>query len=135
MKLPSEMTYWERVRFTILCLIALLSLLGFIHVTETRAHPDGTTPYWYPSTYLYGFVQGCWETVEQNQSLAEGMWPDDIRAVCGCVIDSVRHSIPFHEAEGKTPESIKKFDYITSNVLPQCIMEVEAGIIMRNGEK
>ena len=37
MKLPSEMTYWERVRFTILCLIALLSLLGFIHITETMA--------------------------------------------------------------------------------------------------
>ena len=112
-----------------------LVLLLILFPTLLFAHPDSEAPYWYPSTYLYGFIQGCWETVEQNQSLAEGMWPDDIRAVCGCVIDSVRHSIPFHEAEGKTPESIKKFDYITKNVLPQCIMEVEAGIMLRNGEK
>jgi hypothetical protein len=43
--------------------------------------------------------------------------------------------MPFHEAEDGSPESIKKFDAITSGVLPQCIMEVEAGIMMRNGEK
>ena len=27
------------------------------------------------------------------------------------------------------------FDFITQGVLPQCIMEVEAGIMLRNGEK
>ena len=36
--------------------------------------------------------------------------------------------------EGGSPESIKEFDEITAGVLPQCIMEVEAGIMMRNGE-
>ena len=77
MKLPSEMTYWERVRFTILCLIALLSLLGFIHVTETRAHPDGATPYWYPSSFIYGYINGCAESVEQGQfPFTEEFWPD-----------------------------------------------------------
>ena len=99
------------------------------------AHPDTETPYWYPATYIYGFVQGCWETVEQNQSLASGMWPDDIRAVCGCAIDAVRHAMPFHEAESPNPETKAKFDFVTAGVLPQCIMEVEAGIMMRNGEK
>ena len=63
------------------------------------------------------------------------MWPDDIRAVCGCVVDAIRHSMPFHEAESKSPESIRKFDEISAGVLPQCIMEVEAGIMMRSGEK
>ena len=43
--------------------------------------------------------------------------------------------MPFHEAESKSPESIRKFDEISAGVLPQCIMEVEAGIMMRNGEK
>ena len=99
------------------------------------AHPDNETPYWYPATYIYGCVQGCWETVEQNQSLASGMWPDDIRAVCGCAIDAVRHAMPFHEAEDPNPETKAKFDFVTAGVLPQCIMEVEAGIMLRNGEK
>ena len=112
----------------------LLVFLVFV-ATSAYAHPDGATPYWYPSTYLYGFIQGCWETVEQNQTLAAGMWPDDIRAVCGCVIDAVRHSMPFHEAESPNPETKAKFDFITSGVLPQCILEVEASILLRNGEK
>ena len=97
------------------------------------AHPDGATPYWYPATFIYGFVQGCWQTVEQNQSLASGMWPDDIRAVCGCAIDAVRHAMPYHEVEN--PAHSEKFDFVTQGVLPQCIMEVEAGIMLRNGEK
>ena len=97
------------------------------------AHPDGATPYWYPATFIYGFVQGCWQTVEQNQSLAAGMWPDDIRAVCGCAIDAVRHAMPYHEVEN--PAHSEKFDFVTQGVLPQCIMEVEAGIMLRNGEK
>ena len=125
----------HNIALTITAVIFIFVMSIIVWKRDAFAHPDGTTPYWYPSTYIFGFVQGCWETVEQNHSLAEGMWPDDIRAVCGCVIDSVRHSIPFHEAEGKTPESIKKFDYITKNVLPQCIIEVEAGIMLRNGEK
>ena len=102
---------------------------------DAFAHPDSKTPYWYPSTYLYGFIQGCWETVEQNQTLAAGMWPDDIREVCGCVIDAVRHAMPFHEAESPNPEIKAKFDFVTSGVLPQCIMETEASILLRKGEK
>ena len=98
MKLPSEMTYWERVRFTILCLIALLSLLGFIHVTETRAHPDGATPYWYPSSFIYGYINGCAESVEQGQfPFTEEFWPDQIRSICGCVVDALRHSMTYQE--------------------------------------
>ena len=99
------------------------------------AHPDSEKPYWYPGTYIYGFIDGCWRTVEQNQTLAKGMWPDDIRAVCGCAMDAVRHGMPFHEAESRDPETRAKFDFITQGVLPQCIMEVEAGIMLRNGEK
>ena len=28
-----------------------------------------------------------------------------------------------------------KFDFVTSGVLPQCIMETEASILLRKGEK
>ena len=111
-------------------------LLTFLFLpTILFAHPDSETPYWYPATYIYGFVQGCWETVEQNQSLAAGMWPDDIRQVCGCAIDEVRHAMPFHEAETRNPETQAKFDFVTRGVLPQCIMETEQNILLRNNEK
>ena len=112
-------------------LILLLCLLP----TLLFAHPDGTKPFWYPSSYLYGFVQGCWESVEQNQILTKGMWPDDVRMVCGCVIDSIRHSIPYHEVENRDPVSNAKFDEITRNVLPICITEQEQRILLRDGEK
>ena len=125
----------DNIAITITVVLSVLIVSFLVWKKDAFAHPDGATPYWYPTTYLYGFVSGCWETVEQNQSLAEGMWPDDIRAVCGCVVDAIRHSMPFHEAEDGSPESIKKFDEISAGVLPQCIMEVEAGIMMRNGEK
>jgi len=122
------------MRFKLLKIWLCLALIawGWNHV---NAHPDGTKPYWYPSTYLYGFIQGCWETVEQNQTLSAGMWPDDIRTVCGCVIDAVRHAMPFHEAESPNPEIKAKFDFITSGVLPQCIVETETNIKMKKGEK
>jgi len=99
------------------------------------AHPDGTTPYWYPATYIYGFINGCWQTIEQKQTLSKNMWPDDIKAICGCALDAIRHAMPFHEAESRSPETQAKFDFITRGVLPQCIMEVEASIMLRNGEK
>ena len=112
-------------------------LIGILLLWSTilSAHPDGMKPYWYPSAYLYGFVKGCWESVEQNQTLAEGMWPDDIRQVCGCTIDALRHSMPYHEVESKTPELIAKFDMITRGVLPQCILETQLAIKLRKGEK
>ncbi len=109
----------------------LLIVILLLWSNVVSSHPDGVKPYWYPSTYIYGFVQGCWETVEQNQFQTD-MWPDDIRAVCGCVIDSIRHVMPFHEVESKDPESIAKFDRITRGVLPQCIMEQEARILMED---
>ena len=78
----------DNIAITITVVLSVLIVSFLVWKRDAFAHPDGATPYWYPTTYLYGFVQGCWETVEQNQSLAEGMWPDDIRAVCGCVVDA-----------------------------------------------
>jgi hypothetical protein len=104
---------------------------GWKHV---NAHPDGATPFWYPSSYIYGFVNGCWQTVEQNEFLSKDMWPDEIKSVCGCVIDAIRHSIPFHEAEKRDPESNRKFDEITRGVLPVCISEQEESRRLRNKE-
>ena len=123
----------HNIAVTITAIIVTFVMTIIIWKKDAFGHPDGATPYWYPATFIYGFVQGCWQTVEQNQSLASGMWPDDIRAVCGCAIDAVRHAMPYHEVEN--PAHSEKFDFVTQGVLPQCIMEVEAGIMLRNGEK
>ena len=123
----------HNIAVTITAFIITFVMTIIIWKKDAFGHPDGATPYWYPATFIYGFVQGCWQTVEQNQSLASGMWPDDIRAVCGCAIDAVRHAMPYHEVEN--PAHSEKFDFVTQGVLPQCIMEVEAGIMLRNGEK
>ncbi len=123
----------HNIAVTITAFIVTFVMTIIIWKKDAFGHPDGATPYWYPATFIYGFVQGCWQTVEQNQSLAAGMWPDDIRAVCGCAIDAVRHAMPYHEVEN--PAHSEKFDCVTQGVLPQCIMEVEAGIMLRNGEK
>ena len=125
----------HNIAVTITAIIVTFVMTIIIWKKDAFGHPDGATPYWYPATYIYGFVEGCWKTVEENQTLAKSMWPDDIRAVCGCAIDAVRHAMPYHEAESPNAETRAKFDFITQGVLPQCIMEVEASIMLRNGEK
>ena len=113
-----------------LCLV--LVAWGWKHV---NAHPDGTKPYWYPSSYIYGFVDGCWTSVEQKEVLSKEYWPDDIKMVCGCVIDSLRHVIPFAEAESRDQIAIGKFDKIVQRVLPVCISEIKEKKRLQNKEK
>ena len=72
----------------------LLTGLALLFATSINVIQTGS-PYWY-QRHIFMVLFSCWETVEQNQSLAEGMWYDDIRAVCGCVVDAIRHSM-FHE--------------------------------------
>lgn len=86
------------------------------------AHPDGMKPYWYPSSYVFGFVKGCWVSFSERQAFTE-FWPEDVQEVCGCVLDSIRHSMEFHDVDSKITENVTKFDEIVSGVLPVCILE------------
>ena len=98
-----------------------ISLLILFCSTSAYAHPDGATPFWYPSSYIFGFIRGCAETVEQNTpQIIEELWPDEIRSVCGCVLDSLRHSFTFHEA---LAEESAAMNLIVSATLPICIEE------------
>ena len=96
-------------------------LIGIILLWSSilSAHPDGMKPYWYPSAYTYGFVKGCWQSFTERQAFTE-FWPEEIQEVCGCVLDSLRHSLTWEEVESK--ESTK-FDEIVAGVLPICILE------------
>jgi hypothetical protein len=114
-----KVTIFSRACMTIkTCGISLLLLILSFSV---HAHPDGATPFWYPSSYIFGFIRGCAETVEQNTAqIIEELWPDEIRSVCGCVVDSLRHSFTYHEA---LSEGNAAMELIVSATLPICIEE------------
>ena len=83
----------KQLILSVACLITLLLWIDY-----TDAHPDGNIPYWYPSSFIYGYVEGCYESVEQNQApFTEEMWPVQVRNVCGCVVDALRHSMTYEE--------------------------------------
>jgi len=42
-------------------------MMAMMVAFSLQAHPDGATPYYYPSTFIYGFVDGCAEKIEQSQ--------------------------------------------------------------------
>ena len=92
------------------------------YVVKTEAHPDGTTPYWYPSSFIYGYVVGCADSVEQNQApFTEEMWPDQVRSVCGCVVDALRHSLTYQEITDNDTKASAQL--IVNATFPLCIQQ------------
>ena len=80
-----------KLKTMILCVCIL-----FTWNLNVFAHPDGATPYWYPSNFIYGYINGCADQVEKNQiPFTSMMWPEQVRSVCGCVVDAFRHSLTY----------------------------------------
>ena len=103
-------------RFAFLTFVLLFFAKGLF------PHPDTATPYWYPSSYIYGFVKGCADTVELSLApITKELWPEQIRSGCGCVVDSLRHSITFQEASDN--DSKAGMQLIVSATMPICINE------------
>jgi len=99
--------------------------LILIFSSKINSHPDGAIPYWYPSSYIFGFVNGCADTVEKSGVFSNRFWPNEIRSICGCVVDSLRHSLTFEEvntleADNKTTVDLQTFVAIT---MPLCVNE------------
>ena len=87
-----------------------------------HAHPDGATPYFYTSAWIYGFVDGCAQKIEESQLEWVGnMWPEQVRSVCGCVVDALRHSQDFEQVQIDPPTPIVQT--IVDLTLPVCIRE------------
>ena len=104
----------------ILCLVCLIALLFF--VDKTHAHPDGAKPFWYPSSFIYGYINGCYKATEQNQiPFTSNMWPDNLKNVCACVVDTLRHSLTYEEMLDNA--SHKKAVTIASATLPICVSQ------------
>ena len=105
----------RNLRWLLLCSALLWGSVSF-------GHPDGMKPYWYPSSWVYGFVEGCWETIEETRiPLTEEVWPVQIKAVCGCVIDALRHSVTFAEIEADY--DAPGVQLIVNATLPVCVEE------------
>jgi len=101
--------------------LACMFLLVF-YVVKTEAHNDGATPYWYPSSFIYGYVTGCAESVEQNQApFTQEMWPDQVRSVCGCVVDALRHSLTYQEITDNATSASAQL--IVNATFPICIQQ------------
>ena len=104
--------------------ITLTAILVLAH-SAALSHPDGMKPYFYPSTFIYGFVSGCAETVEQTRApITQELWPDAIRGVCSCVVDALRHSMTFDDAQS---DSMKpKMQVIVDATFPICVDQIKA---------
>ena len=107
----------------LLCSACLVSLLFIID--KTHAHPDGATPYWYPSSFIYGYVEGCADSVEQGQfPFTEEFWPAEVRSICSCVVDALRHSMTYDEILDNATNAHTSM--IVSATFPICINEESA---------
>jgi len=104
---------------SLLCM-ALCLLLCTVGITQSRAHPDGATPFWYSSAWIFGFVEGCASKIEESQmEWVSDFWPDDVRAICGCTVDALRHGFTFHEVEADS----ERVQTMVNTTLPICIDE------------
>ena len=48
------------------------------------------------------------------------LWPDEVRSVCGCVMDSLRHALTIEDA---VAEGASAMQLIVSSTMPICIEE------------
>jgi hypothetical protein len=107
----------------ILCLFAYMILL----IQTANSHPYGATPFWYPSSYIYGFVVGCSSSIEQTRpEFIQEMWPDQVKSVCGCVIDALRHSLTFTDVIQTDNLSQMKVQSIVNATMPLCVLQESA---------
>jgi len=100
-------------------------LLAIVFATPINGHPDGAIPYWYPSSFIYGYINGCADSVEQKQlSFTKDMWPDDVREVCACVVDSFRHVLTYQQITDNATHDIVV--NIATATFPVCVDETRA---------
>ena len=106
-------------------LIFTISIILF--TTTVKAHPDGAKPYWYPSSFIYGYVTGCADQVEKNQlPFTQSMWPEQVRSVCSCVVDAFRHSVTYQEILDNSTNS--EMVMIATATFPICVQQEMQGL-------
>jgi len=103
-------------------LCSLCFLLFLFYIDKIHAHPYGAKPFWYPSTFIYGYINGCYEATEQNLvPFTKDMWPDNVKNVCACVVDALRHSLTYEEMLDNA--SYEKSVMIATATFPICVRQ------------
>ena len=92
-------------------------LFCFLSINDSYSKDD------YPSDYIYGFVQGCYETIEQSQMLSVKFWPDHLKVNCGCMMDTIRKEIPFDQTIDN--KSMDLMFEVSAFILPECIRKMK----------
>ena len=107
----------KKIEF-ILCLSCMFLLV--FYVVKTEAHPDGATPYWYPSSFIYGYVVG-WLISRTKPTTIYTRDVDQVRSVCGCVVDALRHSLTYQEITDNDTKASAQL--IVNATFPLCIQQ------------
>ena len=72
--------------------------------------------------FIYGYINGCYEATEYNQvPFTEDMWPDNVKNVCGCVVDAMRHALTYEEMLDNA--SHMQAVLIAQATLPMCVQQ------------
>ena len=89
----------KNITLILLFLILLIPCYGDAHHPPTEATPEVEIrrQHPYPSDVIYGFVEGCYLGFEDERFMADQLWPTDLKEICGCVMDSIRETVPLQE--------------------------------------
>ena len=89
----------KNITLILLLLISLIPGYGNAHHPPTEATPEVEIrrQHPYPSDVIYGFVEGCYLAFEDERFMADQLWPTDLKEICGCVMDSIRETVPLQE--------------------------------------
>ena len=89
----------KNITLILLLLISLIPGYGNAHHQPTEATPEVEIirQHHYPSDVIYGFVDGCYVAFEDQKFMSDDLWPPDLKEICGCVMDSIRETVPLQE--------------------------------------
>jgi hypothetical protein len=79
-----------RVVFLIFFLLGVMVLISQPKAEESKTIFEPK----YPSGVIYGFIEGCYLAFEDAQYKSDKLWPDDLKDICGCMMDGLREAVP-----------------------------------------
>ena len=87
------------ISLPISCMTLITDSYGFSFVSKAYAEHDSRTIFEpkYPSSVIYGFIEGCYIAFEDAQYKSDKLWPDDLKNICGCIMDGVREAVTAKE--------------------------------------
>lgn len=81
------------ISLPVTCMTLITDSYGKAHAEESRTIFDPK----YPAGVIYGFVEGCYLAFEDQQFMSGILWPEDLKEICGCVMDGIREAVPLQE--------------------------------------